>query len=226
MTPFIIFLIVCVIIALSLAIMLLIYKKRWWPVIFVAIILLAFIILAYYLPTRTLVDAEGFVTTLAVTGEATLLIPIYIIIFCYGIMFLIVVMVCGSVVLASTPGNAGAVGVLLVAFLFAIVATMPTIYIWYRVFIQASVMLCLGILAGSTILALINSFLPRRLVKSRQYGCQSFSHVLYYFSLAALVTAGSNCSSADDIFTLLAASALAAACATCGIVAESNMWNV
>lgn len=233
MTPFIIFLIIVTILALTAALGVLIYNKRWWPVVFVLCILVAFIVLAFYLPTRGTTDsdadADSVVATAVqalATGDTTILVPIYVIILALGIMGLIIVMVCGAIVASTITGSSGAVGALLLAFMFALVAAMPTIYLWYRVFIQGAVMLTLGVLFGSTALAGISAYMTRPLIASRRYGCQTVSHLLYYLSLLALSVSAANCDSVDNIFMLLAASVLSSACATLGIVVEGNAWIV
>ena len=226
MTPFIIFLIVVTILVLVAALGVLIYRKRWWPVVFLLCIIIAFIVLAYYLPTRTLVTATGLVVTQDALGDTTLFVPIYVIILAFGIMFLIITMVAGSVTPVSESGGIGAVGGLILAFVFGLVAVMPSIYVWYRVFVQASVVLTLGMLMGSTVLALLSSAFTNPFMRPRRYGCQTVSHVLYYFSLGALSTAAANCDSVDDIFTLIAVSVLSSATATLGIIVESNAWNI
>jgi len=228
MTPFLIFLIVVTILALVGALGVCIYRKRWWVVVFLLIILVAFIILAYYLPSRTmLVTAADMVTIQADLGDTSLLIPIYGIILPLAIMFLIILMVAGTVIPTSDgAGGLGAVGGLVLAFLLALILIMPSIYVYYRAFMQASVVLTLGILSGATILSLASSAITTPFIRARRFGSQTVSHVLYYFSLGALAVVASNCDSPDNVFMLIAASVLASACATLGIVVESNAWNI
>lgn len=195
-------------------------KMRWWPFLFIACAVVSYVILSINWPSTA-------TSTVVISSNSSMssVVPIYIIILGYSIMLAIITMVCGSVYSYTTPGNSGRVGIVLVGFVFVCIVTMPLIYAWYRVFLVASAIVTLGILMGSTLGALWSMLSNKSTVQGRKYGSQTFSHILYYLSIVAIITTASNCDSVDDIFSLLTTSLLATSTATLGISIESGSWS-
>jgi hypothetical protein len=215
--------------AIFTALALVTYQGRWWPALFMFCLFIMFagiIVLLAADVTVSSVDIASIVKPAAALGDITQLAPIFIILLVLAFCGLAIVMTAGSISLATRGSNFGTVGMLLITFVALGIVIFPLFYIWFRVFLVASIVLTMGILSGSTFSALRAALAnPSPPFLPRHYGSQTFSHIYYYIAAIAFISASGQCQSNLALSELLGAGVLAASCATIGIVVESSQWS-
>ena len=229
MSSFIALLFLCGLVGV-VALAVLLYYRRWWPALFLAIAFIAVISLLiathvdslspiFVLGTK---EVKANFHTPADPSAPTTVAVIYLVILAYSIMGLALALTCHNVHPEKRHARPVTL-VLLYAFVFAV--TVPLVHIYSGAFLIFSVSAVIATMVVYTGFAIYDSFVPPNPHPvGPTLGAETVSHLLFYVALFLICAGHLFCPSLANIVPLLALGFVAAATGAMGVVYESEAW--